>query len=59
MEDSQAMKIITQNIFPPIPDRNFDWSAVTDDYEPGHPIGYGPTEQAAVTDLKEQLEDTE
>lgn len=51
------MKVITQNIYPPIPDRRFDWSAVTDNYEPGCPIGYGRTEQEAVADLAEQIED--
>jgi len=45
-------KIITEFIYPPIPNRRFDWSAVTDNYEPGCPIGYGPTEQAAIDDLK-------
>lgn len=49
------MKIRTSHDYPPIPIRDFDWSAVTDDYEPGHPIGRGPTEQAAIDDLKEQL----
>ena len=43
----------------PIPLRQFDWSAVTDDYEPGHPIGYGKTEAEAISDLKEQLEETD
>ncbi len=51
------MKIVTQNIYPPIPLRQFDWSAVTDNYEPGCPIGYGRTEQEAVADLVEQIED--
>jgi hypothetical protein len=41
---------------PPIPSRNFDWSALDDDtYEPGSPIGYGATEAAAIADLKEQM----
>ena len=39
----------------PIPMRQFDWSAVTDDYEPGHPIGFGATETEAIRDLTEQL----
>jgi hypothetical protein len=56
------MKIITQHIFPPIPSRNFDWSAVTDDYDgapdaPVQPIGFGPTEQVAIDNLKEQLQE--
>ena len=40
----------------PIPPRQFDWSAVTDSYEPGCPIGYGLTEQEAIADLLAQLE---
>jgi hypothetical protein len=40
----------------PIPVRQFDWSAVTDNYEPGHPVGYGATEAEAISDLSEQLE---
>lgn len=51
------MKIITSYDHPPIPWRGADWSAVTDDYEPGHPIGRGATEQEAIDDLKEQLEE--
>lgn len=45
----------------PIPDRRFDWSAVTDDYggEESEPIGYGATEQAAILDLQEQLDERE
>ena len=41
---------------PPIPCRDADWSAVTDDYEPGGPIGYGRTKVDAVADLIQQLE---
>ena len=51
-------KIVTNFDFPPIPRRDHDWSAVTDDYEPGHPIGNGETELKAIADLLEQLEDT-
>ncbi len=49
------MKIRTEFVYPPIPLRSFDWTAVTDDYEPGAPIGYGATEDAAIADLQEQL----
>jgi hypothetical protein len=49
-------KIVTSHVFPPIPSRNFDWSVVTDNYEPGAPVGFGPTKQAAVADLLEQIE---
>lgn len=52
-----APKILTHHEFPPIPLRCLDWSAVTEDYEPGHPIGWGSTEAEAVADLKERLED--
>ena len=51
-------KIITRFVHPPIPDRRFDWSAVTDDYDLGSPIGYGATKEAAITDLMEQLEES-
>lgn len=53
-----ALKIRTELIYPPIPIRQFDWSAVDDDsYEPGCPIGTGATELEAVKDLIKQLED--
>ena len=51
------MKIITEFVYPPIPNRNFDWSAVTDNYEPNDPIGYGKTEREAINDLLDLLED--
>ncbi|KCZ47743.1 hypothetical protein [Hyphomonas sp. CY54-11-8] len=47
--------IHTENVCPPIPLRSMDWQATEDGYEPGHPIGTGPTEEAAVLDLIEQL----
>ena len=50
-----APKIITKFEYPPIPDRRFDWSAVTEDYDLGSPIGRGATEAEA--DLLEQLEE--
>jgi hypothetical protein len=50
------MRIRTEHLFPPIPDRSHDWCAVDDDtYEPGQPIGYGATEQQAIDDLISQL----
>ena len=52
------MNIRTDHEFPPIPDRSFDWSAVDDDtYEPGQPIGRGATEQEAIADLHEQMDE--
>jgi len=52
------MKIRTTFDNPPIPDRSFDWSAVTEDYDMGHPIGHGSTEAEAIMDLKQQLPET-
>jgi hypothetical protein len=48
--------IITRYWAKPIPLRQFDWSAVTDNYEPGSPIGYGRTEAEAINDLMMLLE---
>lgn len=52
-----SVRIRTDYIFPPIPVRSFDWQATGDSYEPGHPIGHGRTEQEAIEDLLEQMED--
>lgn len=50
------MKIQTSFVHPPVPDRSFDWSAVDDDtYDYDAPIGQGPTEAAAITDLLQQI----
>jgi hypothetical protein len=46
-------KIITINIFPPIPTREFDWCAFYYGTEENGHYGYGPTEQAAIQDLLE------
>ena len=54
------MKITTVNVCPPIPVRNFDWCAYdigTYDEEGDPLIGWGPTEDAAIKDLKAQIED--
>lgn len=49
-------RIRTSHEFPPIPDRSCDWSAVDgDNYEGGDPIGWGPTEEAAVADLLDRV----
>lgn len=47
-------KIVTNYIYPPIPDRRFDWCAHYDD--PEGPTGYGPTEAEAIADLVENYE---
>jgi hypothetical protein len=50
-------KIITHNIFPPIPTRSFDWTAYYDGFEEaGGLVGYGRTKQEAIDDLVENCE---
>lgn len=56
------MNIKTHHVYPPIPIRDFDWSAYdADTYggEPGEPLGYGKTEQEAIADLMSQVEEKE
>lgn len=49
------MKIETSFDYPPVPDRNYDWSAWdSDTYEEGEPLGHGRTKQAAIDDLLNQ-----
>lgn len=52
------MKIRTTYWPKPIPIRDFDWAAVDDEtYDgSGSPIGYGATEEDAISDLNIQLE---
>lgn len=56
---SATMKIRTEFIYPPIPIRTMDWCAIDgDSYDgPGCPVGYGETEQEAINDLLEQIEE--
>lgn len=64
------MRIKTDFVYPPIPDRSMDWCAwdaatydpgdqdqETGRYHGGSPLGHGPTEQAAIDDLMQQLEE--
>ena len=52
------MKITTSFRQKPIPTRDQDWIAVFDSScEPGDPIGYGATEQEAIQDLMDQVEE--
>jgi hypothetical protein len=50
----QDDELITSNIRPPIPLRDYDWCAFRHGYEPGDTIGYGETEEAAINDFYEQ-----
>jgi hypothetical protein len=55
VNDQRLAKVRFEYVYPPIPDRCFDWSAVFDgEYEPGQPIGRGPTKDTALADLLEQ-----
>ena len=49
--------IVTTQIHPPIPNRDFDWQATFADWEPGDLAGIGATEAAAVRDLQEQADE--
>jgi hypothetical protein len=52
------MNIQTTFVNPPIPLRCCDWSAIdADTYDGDGPIGRGATEQEAIDDLMEQLQD--
>ena len=44
---------------PPIPIRDYDWSACREDWDEGQPIGHGRTEEEAIKDLLQQEEDNE
>lgn len=52
------LEIITTHVYPPIPIRSMDWSAVREGYEPDSRclVGWGRTEAAAIADLLEQEE---
>lgn len=64
--ETAPMKIRTTHVYPPIPIREFDWSAVDEDtydadcdqdgFFSKSPVGWGATEAEAIADLKEQLE---
>ena len=47
--------IVTKYDPPPIPIREFDWSAVFEGYEGGDPIGFGKTRDEAIFDLLDKV----
>jgi len=51
-----AKRIIVTYDHPPIAVRQHDYTAVRDGYEPGDPIGTGPTADAAIDNLREEEE---
>lgn len=50
------MKIITENINPPIPIRSCDWCAYEEGNEENGPFGWGKTEAGAIADLKDLID---
>jgi hypothetical protein len=46
-------------VYPPIPDRNFDWQATRKGYDEGELIGRGRTPAIALAHLLEQEMDAE
>lgn len=44
-------KIVTKNIWPPIPDRRFDWVAYFEGDEESGPRGWGSTKDQAIAEL--------
>jgi hypothetical protein len=56
------VKIMTEFVYPSIPIRDFDWIAVDDDTYDGAngcmcAVGHGASEEAAIADLKRQIEE--
>jgi hypothetical protein len=51
------MKIVTENIYPPIPIRIFDWVAYFEGQEKEGLRGYGATKDEAIKDLMDQVEE--
>jgi hypothetical protein len=47
--DDRAIEI--NFVYPPIPDRQFDWCATRKGYDEGDPMGYGRTPIAALAEL--------
>ena len=56
-KNGQTLEIRTSYYQPPMPLRDCDWSAVLRGYDGGDPMGYGRTEQEAIDDLLDQLDE--
>lgn len=63
----EELEVLTSFVWPPIPDRQFDWFATTSDFEcdwsdaeerwtKTGEAGHGETEAQAIADLLEQVE---
>jgi hypothetical protein len=46
----RKLRLITRYDPPPIPRREFDWIAISEDYDLGSHEGYGRTEREAIKD---------
>lgn len=55
---NDGSKVVTSNIFPPIPVRQYDWCAYFDGEEEGL-TGYGATEEDAIDDLIQLWEEAQ
>ncbi len=59
-ETNDALKafanVVTSHDNPPIPERQYDWSAHLDGHEEDGPVGHGTTEAEAITELKATLD---
>ena len=53
---SEVVKIVTSYLQTPNAVRDLDWFAYSENWQTGDPIGHGPTEQEAIQDLREELE---
>lgn len=54
-----SREIVTSFVYPPIPDRRFDWCAYFKGEEERGDYGWGATEQEAVADFKANYLDEE
>jgi hypothetical protein len=68
LSDGSVKVVHTTHDCPPIPVRNYDWCAYGDDYDADYaderyvglaPVGYGATEQEAISAYVMQLEGNE
>ena len=67
IHEINGIRVRTEFEYPPIPVRDMDWSAIDEDtydvdcdqdgFFSTSPVGRGATEQEAITDLLEQIED--
>ena len=55
LEDQR--RIVTTHVNPPIPIRTSDWCACVEGTEEDGPYGWGRTEEEAIADLQEKLDD--